>query len=346
YSPSRFAAKSARAAVDASAQLSFHASQTAGDDLISPAYIPDEATRGANIPEKIASKRDYLFNTVPADLRWRLHVDDVSLYSITEGSQAELQSAALLKALGAGAVITDATSCVGGNTLSFAKYFKHVHAVELSAQRAGMVAHNAHVAGVGDRVSVHHADYTHVAARIQQDAVFFDPPWGGPEYKTAKQLDMFLGTLDVAHIIAFLTSAQVGTRVPYAKMVALKAPMNYNVGGLTRALVASGASVTSSVNMRKMLFILIHAAKAPLALPAHHPCAHMHEAAKLGIDAGVPANVACAPGYFSSASSARTSDAAADGASAPVAAVGAKRPVPSPDTSRVPASKRTHDGTQ
>ena len=53
--------------------------------------------------------------------------------------------------VGPDAVVTDATGCVGGNTLSFAKAFRFVYAVELSAQRARMLAHNAGVAGVGGR---------------------------------------------------------------------------------------------------------------------------------------------------------------------------------------------------
>jgi hypothetical protein len=71
-------------------QLSFQASKAAADDLISKAYIPDETSKGLNIPAAIVSKRDYLFSVlVPSDKLWQVQCDEVSLYSVTEGRSAE-----------------------------------------------------------------------------------------------------------------------------------------------------------------------------------------------------------------------------------------------------------------
>ena len=62
----------------AAAQLSFQASRAAADDLGSRAFVPDAATRGANVPAEVASKRDYLFGALlPADRLWAVQGDEV-----------------------------------------------------------------------------------------------------------------------------------------------------------------------------------------------------------------------------------------------------------------------------
>jgi hypothetical protein len=264
-------------------QLSFQASRTAGDDLLSTPYIPDETTpgvRGRNVPDKVASKRDYLFAAlVPPSELWRVQVDEVALYSVTEGRQAERMTATLAALVGPDAVVTDATGCVGGNALSFAKAFRFVYAVELSAQRARMLAHNAGVAGVGGRVRVVCGDSTRALRVLRQDVVFFDPPWGGPEYKDAATLDMFLGPHDVADLVVELTGGRSAQQQPaasssssssssqqqqppadaLARVVAVKAPVNYNVAGLKRKLEAAGrgAVVFQELPFHKMLLLLV-----------------------------------------------------------------------------------------
>ena len=97
------------------------------------------------------------------------------------------------------------------------------------------------------RVTVHCGDYRALMFRLRQDVVFFDPPWGGPQYRDAASLDMFLGDSDVADIAVALTCAaaegQPGAGRPYARFVAIKAPVNYNVRGLEEALRRGGAAL-------------------------------------------------------------------------------------------------------
>ena len=253
-------------------QVSLVASLTAGDDLGSTPYIPDPAVRGANVPAAIRSKRDYLFSSVPESLRWAVQVDDVALYSATEArTAAEMSSvlAALFPGGGAPPVITDATAAVGGNTLSFALAFPGgVHAVELSPQRAHMLSHNVSLLGpeVARRVTVHAGDYVRTMFTLRQDIVFFDPPWGGPGYLGASApLDMFLGETNVADVAVALCSARASGSRPFAAWVAIKAPLNYNIDGLTAALARSsvGASLAHVQQYRKMQLLLVRAAAAP-----------------------------------------------------------------------------------
>jgi len=174
-------------------------------------------------------------------------------------------------------VVTDATACVGGNTLSFARRFSHVNAVELSAQRARMLQANVDLVGVHDAVTVMNADYITIMRSLTQDAVFMDPPWGGPDYLKVASLDMFLGPYDVADIIVALTAAipNAAPARPYTRYVMLKTPINYNVAGLKARLAAAGtgAAITAEHSMRKMLLFIITAAAAPRPLPPGHPAA-------------------------------------------------------------------------
>ena len=55
------------------------------------------------------------------------------------------------------------------------------------------------------------------------DCYFFDPPWGGPDYKTKQNLDLFLGDV---RIDTFLS--EVIARKNKPSYIVLKLPRNYN----------------------------------------------------------------------------------------------------------------------
>jgi hypothetical protein len=312
-------------------QLSFQASKAAADDLISKAYIPDETSKGSNIPATIASKRDYLFSVlIPSDKLWQVQCDEVSLYSVTEGRSAERMTTLIideLRRLGCGnsnLIITDATACIGGNSLSFARSdaVSRVNAVELSQQRARMLDHNLKLLApnLSAKANVYCDDFCKLAGIIQsnitttekneksekneknesnsyttekteknekseslvqltntitntsksleeyplglgkQHCVFFDPPWGGPEYKTATHLDMFLGQVDVADVTVSLLRSR-RSDIACTRLVAIKAPLNYNVSGLRKKLfeagMGQGEACVQEIKFHKMQLLLV-----------------------------------------------------------------------------------------
>ena len=55
---------------------------------------------------------------------------------------------------------------------------------------------------------------------LKQDIVYFDPPWGGAEYKSKKKVDLYLDNINVLDIINEIYN--------YTKIVALKVPNNFN----------------------------------------------------------------------------------------------------------------------
>ena len=91
-------------------------------------------------------------------------------------------SSALLRSVSDGC-LTDLA--VGGNTINFSKHFAHVHAIEIDAQRASFLRHNVDLLCPTGKVSVHEADAIKEMQAIEQDIVFFDPPWGGVDYVNA-----------------------------------------------------------------------------------------------------------------------------------------------------------------
>jgi hypothetical protein len=202
-------------------------------------------------------------------------------------------------AAAARAHVIDACACVGGNALSFAQRFAHVEAYELSPQRARLLAHNGRAlrlavtlgagfsaasedarggggatggsaAGVGGgaavrRMTVHCADFAGVVsattgrAGLVADAVFFDPPWGGPSYGDSALIDMSLGASDICDLSAALLAHPLRARI-----VALKAPLNFNTARLTTTLssTAPGSRVVRTITKKNMQLIIIAASQA------------------------------------------------------------------------------------
>jgi hypothetical protein len=75
-------------------------------------------------------------------------------------------------------------------------------------------------------VTLHHGDSTKVF-RWQTDILYIDAPWGGPDYKTKKKLDLYLGK---ERMDLFLKLVLQQKWAP--KYVFLKLPRNYNFGRL------------------------------------------------------------------------------------------------------------------
>lgn len=81
-----------------------------------------------------------------------------------------------------GDIVLDAFCGVGGSAIGFARAGKKVIAVETNGQRLGYAKANAVLYGVADQITFIQGDAVKVMANCQCDAVYLDPPWGGPEY--------------------------------------------------------------------------------------------------------------------------------------------------------------------
>lgn len=182
----------------------------------------------ANISNKLKS---YFFQPTPGVNLKRICMTNISLYSTTPWSEANFMSSAIIKffkSLGhtQPLVITDATANVGGNTISFyLNGFAKVNAIEIEPFTCRLLKHNLQIYG-RPITHVYCDDYLKLAHKLEQDIVFIDPPWGGPDYKSATVLDIYLGNTNIIDLCLQLMIQKRAT------LIVLKLPTNYNLNGL------------------------------------------------------------------------------------------------------------------
>lgn len=122
-------------------------------------------------------------------------------------------------------VISDMTAGVGGNVLNFASNFKYVNAVEIDSIRYNYLNKNVKLYNFVN-VNCYNADSYNLLVEqdiISQDIVFFDPPWGGINYKTFSSLRLYFGIHTIENVCKKIL-AKTNT-----KMIIIKLPKNYEM---------------------------------------------------------------------------------------------------------------------
>lgn len=125
----------------------------------------------------------------------KLNIDEEAAYSVSnEISAAKVAQVAKRLAgecLDGEVAIIDATACVGGNTLAFARIFKTVVAIEIDNCKAEFLKRNLeHIRSEGNKVSAVKVvlgdclvELPRILAEMTGRAIVFaDPPWGGRHY--------------------------------------------------------------------------------------------------------------------------------------------------------------------
>jgi predicted RNA methylase len=193
-------------------------------------------------------KRDFLFRFVSPAHRSRLKLDEEAFYSTTDQLTANKIARVLQRVL-PDAVVTDATACVGGATLAFAAVFPRVHAIELDEVRYSYLRHNTSVLGISDKVSCIWGDALQVCAKLHQDIIFLDPPWGGPEYKSMERVSLTLSGRDLGDVCRALA--------PAAKYIAIKVPTNFDEDAFLRSVSGHANLVVKETQLRKMHLLVL-----------------------------------------------------------------------------------------
>jgi tRNA/tmRNA/rRNA uracil-C5-methylase (TrmA/RlmC/RlmD family) len=178
---------------------------------------------------KIQGKRQWGFKFLNLNERALrdIFVDEEGAYSLTEAGMAEAVTAAIKRAAGDRVcVVTDATACIGGNSINFAHHFQHVYAFEIDATRAKFLKHNTDCMCPPGSVTVFCGDYVREHASVKQDLVFLDPPWGGVHYQE-QALDSLRLTLSGEDL------AEVCRRID-AEFIAVKVPFNFAFSAFER----------------------------------------------------------------------------------------------------------------
>lgn len=165
----------------------------------------------------------------------KLKMSNVGLYSITPYKEADSLSNSILNILdnyGLGELdITDATGGMGGNTISFSKYFRNVNSIENNREHFDILKHNIENVYTCENVILYNSDYTTIFDKIVQDIIYIDPPWGGPDYKKYDKLKLYLGGISID---IFIRDKLLG--IENIKLIVLKVPKNFDYTGLKETL--------------------------------------------------------------------------------------------------------------
>lgn len=129
-------------------------------------------------------------------------------------------------------VITEMTAGVGGNVLNFAKYFKYVNAIEINSVRYNYLNNNIKLYE-HDNINSYNDNSINLLIEkddIVQDIIFFDPPWGGKNYKLFSKLRLKFEHFSIETLCCMLFQRDRN------KMIIIKLPKNYDFDYLINEL--------------------------------------------------------------------------------------------------------------
>lgn len=157
----------------------------------------------------------------------RLRLTAEGEYSVTRRRDADRILSIMSKIAGnlKTKTITDATGCVGGDTIQFALKCRFVNSIEINEENFKVLQNNVEVYGL-ENVTLHHGDSTKVY-NWKSDILFVDPPWGGPNYRENETLELYLVTKRLDEWLE-----EVLLRKIRPNYIFLKLPVNYNFNRL------------------------------------------------------------------------------------------------------------------
>ena len=89
--------------------------------------------------------------------------------------------------------IIDANAGVGGDTISFSKYFSNVYAIEKNNVHFGVLENNINALELNN-VNLFHGNFMNIIFKENinnnKNILYMDPPWGGPDYKKHEKVDL------------------------------------------------------------------------------------------------------------------------------------------------------------
>ena len=188
----------------------------------------------------------------------RLKLTEEGLYSITRRKDAERALSIMRSTIGdlKTKTITDATGCVGGDTIHFANQFQFVHSIELNEENFKALQNNVEVYGF-QNIALHNGDATKLF-NWKSDVLYIDPPWGGPQYKEQPKLDLNMSDKRLDEWLE-----QILLRKNRPNYIFLKLPYNYN---FTRLNFLSNVEHIKPYKIRSYVFvsIIVHRSKTNL----------------------------------------------------------------------------------
>lgn len=146
-----------------------------------------------------------------------LKSDNEGLYSLSHKEDADKLTHIIKEKYG-NINIMDATSGIGGNSISFGSNFSTVISIEMNAERFEMLKENIQSRKLNN-ILLYGNFMTYI--NMDYDLIFLDPPWGGPNYKYEKSTHFGINNTSLKEVTKILRSKD--------KIVIWKLPFNYNL---------------------------------------------------------------------------------------------------------------------
>jgi trimethylguanosine synthase len=143
-----------------------------------------------------------------------IQTDAVGLYSVTPEKTAK-EIAKEIRSEVKAETIVDAFCGIGGTAIAFAGVSRKIYAIDTDHGRLDMARHNAGIYG-RDNIEFIQGDFLMLAPQLKADAVFLDPPWGGPAFAEKPRFKLSDFSPDGRQLleIAFQHFPRVILRVP------------------------------------------------------------------------------------------------------------------------------------
>ena len=175
-----------------------------------------------------------------------LKLSNIGAYSITDPDTAQMISDIIKKYSDKkNIIITDANANMGGNSINFAKNFDKVNSVEIIKKHCDILENNLKTYNLLKKVNIVCQDYLDVMMNLKQDVVFFDPPWGGPDYKKIRNLKLKLDNVNIIDIINEIKTV--------TNMVVLRVPFNFDILDLLRRVDYKNVNIIKIYGKNKFI---------------------------------------------------------------------------------------------
>jgi 16S rRNA G966 N2-methylase RsmD len=168
-----------------------------------------------------------IYNNILNCLHIDFNYDYEGLWSLTLPQDADKISEIISNEFGKNIVITDNTAGLGGNVISFSKFFNYVIGIESDTIRFNLLRNNIKLYNLNN-VHLINNDCIKLLNTINNininiNCYFFDPPWGGPKYKYFKKIKLKIGTYTLNKLISII-------KIKYkTSPIIFKLPYNYNL---------------------------------------------------------------------------------------------------------------------
>lgn len=221
--------------------------------IIGKTYVEPTILENINL-EKYFSKND-IENAIKNN--YELKITDKGLYSISKYDDAEWITQIITNFLKSNNInslnesIIDGTAGIGGDTISFSKYFKKTISVEINKIHFDVLNNNLKALSINN-VKLFCNNFLDILEDLKKesDILFFDPPWGGRSYKNYNYYNLKIGKYQLYEAINILYNHNF-------KYVILKAPFNLNISMIHNNILYDNIVIRNSKN-RNMILIIFY----------------------------------------------------------------------------------------